>query len=159
MSKNVLFSQERLQQAVLPPGMHIFQSLPSLLLLPLLLYTHYFSYQKYILAHTLYLKNSTQHLFGGNKNVLVQEVRICQHKSHLIFPFVLRVFQTLGIYKSPCHEITLFGNWTNILKTSSKLSKYQKKSDSGIEINDNINVKVYFSLVQTINLINKHLLS
>lgn len=35
----------------------------------------------------------------------------------------------------------------------------KKIVDSGIEINDDINVKVYFSSVKTITLINKHLLS
>lgn len=85
-----------------------------------------------------------------------QKVHICQHKSHLIFPFVLRVFQTLSICNGPCNKITLLGNWTSNLQTSRKLFKYGKKSDPGIETNDDINVKVYFSTAKTINLINKH---
>lgn len=51
------------------------------------------------------------------------------------------------------------GNWTSNLQTSRKLSKYGQKSDPGIETNDDINVKVYFSTAKTINLINKHWLS
>lgn len=56
--------------------------------------------------------------------------------------------------KSLCLEIG-----QTVWKLAANFSSTRKKSDSGIEINDDINVKVYFSSVQTIKLINKHLLS
>ena len=46
-----------------------------------------------------------------------------------------------------------------VCKLAENFPSMGKKSESGIEINDDINVKVYFSSVKTITLINKQLLS
>lgn len=154
------FSNERQWQGVLPPGKHIFWPFsPFFVSTPVSLHTHYVSSQKYMLVHSLSLQNSAQYSVLVVTVCQCRECIICQHKSRLIFPFVVRAFQTLSIYNGPCNEISLLGNWTSSLQTSRKLFKCgRKKSDSGIETNDDINVNVYFLSVKTINLINKHVL-
>lgn len=55
------------------------------------------------------------------------------------------------VMKSACLEIGQI-----VCKPAENFPSMGKKSDSEIEINDDINVKVYFSSVKTINLINRH---
>ena len=123
-----------------------------------ILYGYYFSFQKYILVHIilkilLHIHFLVVKIFWSRKYIFVSINHIWFFR---LFWESSRswVYIMVLVMKSACLKTGQV-----VCKPAENFPSVEKKSDPGIEINDDINVKVYFSSVKTINLINKHLLS